>query len=335
MTSISVKLCSKGAPPSAVSVRPGDTLSALLATTGHANPSLHISHVIVKGRRLDTITDGDRPIDTLGITDGAACMLVARPAGGAAAQEARMAKLREIERAASLLAERDSGGAGGGYELEISNQDGSKIELPAADRKAFSLGALLHAKATAHIGSLSRRLRAALESLPPPLAEEEEAELKAAIALSKGEGIDEAATREGQQEGGGEEGGGPEGGGCVASLSEAKHLLEEAEAAFALLSPRFASLGDNVALCSLECVWVVTLQQLLARSSTVEAATLDQATGVGAARSASLCGAPPPSPPPASGPGNTQAREGRRAAARCPWPAGGWRRKESGIMVDT
>ncbi|EOD16025.1 hypothetical protein EMIHUDRAFT_451626 [Emiliania huxleyi CCMP1516] len=190
-----------------------------------------------------------------------------------------MAKLREIERAASLLAERDSGGAGGGYELEISNQDGSKIELPAADRKAFSLGALLHAKATAHIGSLSRRLRAALESLPPPLAEEEEAELKAAIALSKGEGIDEAATREGQQEGGGEEGGGPEGGGCVASLSEAKHLLEEAEAAFALLSPRFASLGDNVALCSLECVWVVTLQQLLARSSTVEAATLDQATG--------------------------------------------------------
>ena len=45
-----------------------------------------------------------------------------------------------------MISERAAGDAHGTVEMSLTNQDGSTLELPEADRKALSLGMMLHAK---------------------------------------------------------------------------------------------------------------------------------------------------------------------------------------------
>ena len=54
-----------------------------------------------------------------------------------------MKRLADVEAAARLISDRDGAGL---VELSLTNQDGSAISMPEADRKALSLGMMLHAK---------------------------------------------------------------------------------------------------------------------------------------------------------------------------------------------
>lgn len=193
--------------------------------------------MIVKGKRFNPADVSATPIAELGIVEGTAVMLVLRSPEQRAAfklQEERRRKLQEVERAAQALSSRaglDSM-VGGGYELSITNQDGTEVALDPTDRKAFTLAGLLHAKATE---SLQRSSTATV----------------AAIRAQNSSDVGERCQQQ------------LEANALVQSLDDAVHVLDQAAAAFDLLSPKYHTLGDNVALMHLDHVWASLLQQLL------------------------------------------------------------------------
>ena len=50
---------------------------------------------------------------------------------------------------------------------------------------------------------------------------------------------------------------------CLSRTEEAYEVLEQAEAAFMLVSPRYHSLGDNFVLVLLDCMWAQLLLHLV------------------------------------------------------------------------
>ena len=131
-----------------VAVAPDATLGQLLAAL-HAASSIEpaaCASLIVKGKKVEIgTTCHDTRIDALGIVHNTPVMLVCHDAGVLAMLETerRMKRLADVEAAARLISDRDGAGL---VELSLTNQDGSAISMPEADRKALSLGMMLHAK---------------------------------------------------------------------------------------------------------------------------------------------------------------------------------------------
>ena len=79
----------------------GDFLDALNKAAGLKEGD--VLSLIIRGKRCNPTEHRSSPLDTLGVKDGAAVMLVIRSAeerAKLAAQEERMGKLREVEQAA-------------------------------------------------------------------------------------------------------------------------------------------------------------------------------------------------------------------------------------------
>ena len=131
-----------------VAVAPDATLGQLLAAL-HAASSIEpaaCASLIVKGKKVEIgTTCHDTRIDALGIVHNTPVMLVCHDAAVLAMLETerRMKRLADVEAAARLISDRDGAGL---VELSLTNQDGSAISMPEADRKALSLGMMLHAK---------------------------------------------------------------------------------------------------------------------------------------------------------------------------------------------
>ena len=236
-----------------VSLAPTATLGDFLAAL-HEQADLRegdVLSLIIRGKRCDPNAPGGREasLSSLGVADGAAVMLVVRSAeqrAAIAAQEERACKLREVERAAELLSARVGlASSDGDYDLSITNQDGTELELDPTDRKALALGALLHAKGSALVARCAPQV---LHALNPA----------------------------GGSSNGGDGGGGDSSDASPAAappqlvlsrcLEDATHVLEAAEGAFGVVSPKYHSLGDNYALILLDCVWSALLTHLLADS---------------------------------------------------------------------
>ena len=73
------------------------------------------------------------------------------------------------------------------------------------------------------------------------------------------------------------------------SLEDAGHILEQCEGAFDVLDPKYAALGDNVALALLDLVWVALLRHLLRpllpTTVSVDGASVDSETRGGSSPS--------------------------------------------------
>ena len=131
-----------------VAVAPDATLGQLLAalhTASSIEPAACAS-LIAKGKKIDLGTASrDARIDALGIVHNTPVMLVCHDAAVLTMlqTERRMKRLADVEAAARLISDRDGAGL---LELSLTNQDGSAVSMPEADRKALSLGMMLHAK---------------------------------------------------------------------------------------------------------------------------------------------------------------------------------------------
>ena len=115
----------------AVTVSPSATLNGFLTALNTAADLRDgdVLSLIIKGRRCDPSASAgnrDKPLASLGVVDGAAIMLIIRsPEERAklAAHEARVQKLREVERAADALSARVGiEGTDADYGLSITNQ---------------------------------------------------------------------------------------------------------------------------------------------------------------------------------------------------------------------
>ena len=131
-----------------VAVAPDATLGQLLAalhTASSIEPAACAS-LIAKGKKIDLGTASrDARIDALGIVHNTPVMLVCHDAAVLTMlqTERRMKRLADVEAAARLISDRDGAGL---LEMSLTNQDGSAMSMPEADRKALSLGMMLHAK---------------------------------------------------------------------------------------------------------------------------------------------------------------------------------------------
>ena len=143
-----------------VSVAPDATLGQLLAALQAASsiePAACAS-LIAKGKKIDLGTASrDARIDALGIVHNTPVMLVCHDAAVLTMLETekRMKRLADVEAAARLISDRDGGGL---LEMSLTNQDGSAVSMPEADRKALSLGMLLHAKGRQLLDASSQSL---------------------------------------------------------------------------------------------------------------------------------------------------------------------------------
>ena len=130
-----------------------DFLSALSNAAALNSPG-DVLLMIVKGRKLvPGSTSGALLLTSLGIVDGSPVIVAIRSPeerAAHAAVEKRAAALRQVELAAEALSSRVDLGPmdADGYQLSITNQSGFEIAIEAHDRKAFAMGALLHAKAS-------------------------------------------------------------------------------------------------------------------------------------------------------------------------------------------
>ena len=127
--------------------------------------------MIVRGRRFNPAALADSSLASIGVADGGSVMLLLRSPeqrAAVAVADERMSRLHEVETAAAAMAERVGLGPvdGRGFDLTITNQAGAVIELPESGRRAFALGALLHAKGRA----LLDRAAAVLDSARGPRA---------------------------------------------------------------------------------------------------------------------------------------------------------------------
>ena len=133
-----------------VAVAPDATLDQLLLalhTASSIEPAACAS-LIAKGKKVDLGTLRSTRIDTLGIVHNTPVMLVCHDAAVLTMfeTERRMKWLADVEAAARLISDRDGAGL---LEMSITNQEGSAMSMPEADRKALSLGMMLHAKVKA------------------------------------------------------------------------------------------------------------------------------------------------------------------------------------------
>ena len=134
-----------------VAVAPDATLGQLLAALHAASSIEHAACacIIAKGKKVDLSTASrDARIDALGIVHNTPVMLVCHDAAVLTMLETerRMQRLADVEAAARLISDRDGAGL---LEMSLTNQDGSAMSMPEADRKALSLGMMLHAKVKA------------------------------------------------------------------------------------------------------------------------------------------------------------------------------------------
>jgi len=200
-----------------------------------AAPNLVLSDIasfIVRGKRVDASAQEATPLEALGVTDGTTVMMVrASPAASAArAQELRHQRLQEVERAARMLSAKhpradDAADGGSTYELSITNQDGREVSMPKDDRRALSLGCLLHAKGKQLLEAGSRVILQAIASLMEV----------AGTSISSPSTLASLPER--------------------AFLDDAMHLFEEAERAMELCEKRWLAISDNYALLLLDMVW--------------------------------------------------------------------------------
>lgn len=110
------------------------------------------------------------------------------------------------------------------YEFDLQNQDGSRLVLAPADRKALVMGLALHAKGQATLAAATRAARAAAAASGSG----------SAGAAAPAGGAAEAAAGGG----GGAEGGAGAAGGAGAQLRQALEELLMAEEAFDLVGGR-------------------------------------------------------------------------------------------------
>ena len=266
----------------AVQVPSNATVGALVDSIVEA-ANLHqpsdVTSLIIKGRRLDPEAVRTKACAEVGVVNNTPIMLVIRSPterAAAAAQDMQLKRMRAVEMAAAALSERVGLGPmdGGEYELQLTNQDGSEIKLAPTDRKGFSMGALLHAKAKALLTECSAEVVEALTSAsiadaagaeanasPPEPSVTDETDVSMAEPSTVG-----VCTPDTAPEASGEP---PAAIDALTALGRAlddvEELLEQAESAFSLVSPRILALGDNAALCLLDCVWCSLLRRLIRR----------------------------------------------------------------------
>ena len=283
----------------AVQVPSNATVGALVDSIVEA-ANLHqpsdVTSLIIKGRRLDPEAVRTKACAEVGVVNNTPIMLVIRSPterAAAAAQDMQLKRMRAVEMAAAALSERVGLGPmdGGEYELQLTNQDGTEIKLAPTDRKGFSLGALLHAKAKALLTERSAEVVGALTSASiadaagaeanasppePSVTDESDVSMDEPSTLTKptdesGVSMDEPSTvgvcmPDTAPEASGEP---PAAIDALTALGRAlddvEELLEQAESAFSLVSPRILALGDNAALCLLDCVWCSLLRRLIRR----------------------------------------------------------------------
>jgi len=266
----------------AVQVPSNATVGALVDSIVEAanlqQPS-DVTSLIIKGRRLDPEAVRTKACAEVGVVNNTPIMLVIRSPterAAAAAQDMQLKRMRAVEMAAAALSERVGLGPmdGGEYELQLTNQDGTEIKLAPTDRKGFSLGALLHAKAKALLTERSAEVVGALTSAS--IADAAGAEANASppepsVTDESDMSMDEPSTvgvcmPDTAPEASGEP---PAAIDALTALGRAlddvEELLEQAESAFSLVSPRILALGDNAALCLLDCVWCSLLRRLIRR----------------------------------------------------------------------
>ena len=266
----------------AVQVPSNATVGALVDSIVEAanlqQPS-DVTSLIIKGRRLDPEAVRTKACAEVGVVNNTPIMLVIRSPterAAAAAQDMQLKRMRAVEMAAAALSERVGLGPmdGGEYELQLTNQDGTEIKLAPTDRKGFSLGALLHAKAKALLTERSAEVVGALTSAS--IADAAGAEANASppepsVIDESDVSMDEPSTvgvcmPDTAPEASGEP---PAAIDALTALGRAlddvEELLEQAESAFSLVSPRILALGDNAALCLLDCVWCSLLRRLIRR----------------------------------------------------------------------
>ena len=266
----------------AVQVPSNATVGALVDSIVEAanlqQPS-DVTSLIIKGRRLDPEAVRTKACAEVGVVNNTPIMLVIRSPterAAAAAQDMQLKRMRAVEMAAAALSERVGLGPmdGGEYELQLTNQDGTEIKLAPTDRKGFSLGALLHAKAKALLTERSAEVVGALTSAsiadaagaeanasPPEPSVIDESDVSMAEPSTVGVCMPDTAP-----EASGEP---PAAIDALTALGRAlddvEELLEQAESAFSIVSPRILALGDNAALCLLDCVWCSLLRRLIRR----------------------------------------------------------------------
>jgi hypothetical protein len=287
----------------AVQVPSNATVGALVDSIVEAanlqQPS-DVTSLIIKGRRLDPEAVRTKACAEVGVVNNTPIMLVIRSPterAAAAAQDMQLKRMRAVEMAAAALSERVGLGPmdGGEYELQLTNQDGTEIKLAPTDRKGFSLGALLHAKAKALLTERSAEVVGALTSASiadaagaeanasppePSVTDESDVSMAEPSTLTKPTApptdeadvsMDEPSTvgvcmPDTAPEASGEP---PAAIDALTALGRAlddvEELLEQAESAFSLVSPRILALGDNAALCLLDCVWCSLLRRLIRR----------------------------------------------------------------------
>ena len=260
----------------AVQVPSNATVGALVDSIVEA-ANLHqpsdVTSLIIKGRRLDPEAVRTKACAEVGVVNNTPIMLVIRSPterAAAAAQDMQLKRMRAVEMAAAALSERVGLGPmdGGEYELQLTNQDGSEIKLAPTDRKGFSMGALLHAKAKALLTECSAEVVEALTiadaagaeaNASPPEPNVTDVSMAdpnvtgvcmpdtAPVASCEPPAAIDALTALGR------------------ALDDVEELLEQAESAFSLVTPRILALGDNAALCLLDCVWCSLLRRLIRR----------------------------------------------------------------------
>ena len=196
--------------------------------------------LIVRGKRVEpTSVEHSTALTAIGMSHNTAVMLVIRPPEERAAlreREEKLQRLRQVEMACEALSarvglqvdNRDD------YSLSITNQDGTELVIEGTDRRGLALGALLHAKGAAMLAAVS-------PSLLSHISRE----------------FEEASGREGDGDHGDTLAS------CLSRTEEAYEVLEQAEAAFMLVSPRYHSLGDNFVLVLLDCMWAQLLLHLV------------------------------------------------------------------------
>ena len=250
----------------AVQVPSNATVGALVDSIVEAanlqQPS-DVTSLIIKGRRLDPEAVRTKACAEVGVVNNTPIMLVIRSPterAAAAAQDMQLKRMRAVEMAAAALSERVGLGPmdGGEYELQLTNQDGTEIKLAPTDRKGFSLGALLHAKAKALLTERSAEVVGALTSAS--IADAAGAEANANPPEPRGTDESDVSMAEPSTVGVCMPDTAPEASGeppaaidaltaLGRALDDVEELLEQAESAFSLVSPRILALGDNAALC--------------------------------------------------------------------------------------
>jgi len=210
-----------------VAVAPGASLAELLGALKMASSiePASCATMIARGKKIDlTATDGASPIETLGLAHNTSVMLVLHDPQvlHMQEQERRLQRLAEVESAARLLSER-AGDGSSGFEMSLTNQDGSAISMPEADRKALSLGMMLHAKGRTLLERSSQSM----------LAQQQQSE--------GGQAMEAAAAGE------------------AGTLQEAVQLFEAAEHAMDVADRKWLELSDNMALLLLDVVWASLL----------------------------------------------------------------------------